>query len=220
MFFHKKRIFILGAGPSARETYLLAKRCDANVEYFVSSVNASILDNIDAGRLIFNKPIISFEQYKKMVRLKDSVIIGIGNQNIREDIYKQILEFNNDTIFENLFDYTIEFLDIDSFEFDEGIQICANSIISTNVNIGKCCQININTSISHDCHIGNFVTISPGVTICGNVTIGNNCFIGAGAVIMDHLQICDDVTIGIGSVVIKNITKPGTYIGVPAKIKE
>ena len=46
--------------------------------------------------------------------------------------------------------------------------------------------------------------------------IGNNVLIGSNSTILP-IQICENVIIGSGSVVTKNITKPGTYAGNPAK---
>ena len=46
--------------------------------------------------------------------------------------------------------------------------------------------------------------------------IGNNVLIGSNATILP-VSICDDVIIGAGSVVTKDISKPGVYVGNPAK---
>ena len=44
---------------------------------------------------------------------------------------------------------------------------------------------------------------------------------GAGSTIIDKVKICDYVVIGAGAVVTDDITKPGIYVGIPArKIKE
>jgi acetyltransferase-like isoleucine patch superfamily enzyme len=47
-------------------------------------------------------------------------------------------------------------------------------------------------------------------------TVGDRVSIGTNATIMP-VTICDDVVIGAGSVVTKDITKPGTYAGNPAR---
>lgn len=49
-----------------------------------------------------------------------------------------------------------------------------------------------------------------------STNIGCNVSIGSNATILP-VDICDNVIIGAGAVVTKNITEPGTYIGVPAK---
>lgn len=47
--------------------------------------------------------------------------------------------------------------------------------------------------------------------------IGENCYIGAGTKIAGGVEICDDVVTGANSFVTKDITKPGVYVGTPAK---
>lgn len=46
--------------------------------------------------------------------------------------------------------------------------------------------------------------------------LGNMCYIGSGAVLREGITICDNVVIGAGAVVVRDIEKPGTYVGVPA----
>ena len=89
--------------------------------------------------------------------------------------------------------------------------------ITTNVNIGEFCQLNIFASISHDCTIGDFFTASPKVSVSGNVHIGNLVTIGTNAAVLPGINICDNVIIGAGAIVTKNITEPGTYVGIPAR---
>lgn len=52
----------------------------------------------------------------------------------------------------------------------------------------------------------------------GTVNIGNNVFIGIRSIIMPGVSICDKVIIGVNTVVTKSITKPGVYVGIPAKL--
>ncbi len=90
-------------------------------------------------------------------------------------------------------------------------------LIEWDVIIGKGNLINVGAHIFHDATIGNFNEIMPGAKILGGAKIGNMCRIGTNAVILPNIEICDNVVIGAGAVVTKNITKPGTYVGVPAK---
>jgi sugar O-acyltransferase (sialic acid O-acetyltransferase NeuD family) len=99
----------------------------------------------------------------------------------------------------------------------EGSIVCAGSIITTNVKIGKHAQINLITTIGHDCVIGDYFTTAPGVQISGNGTIGNNVYFGTRSCIKQKLSVCDNVIIGMNAGVVKNITEPGTYVGTPAK---
>jgi UDP-3-O-[3-hydroxymyristoyl] glucosamine N-acyltransferase len=95
--------------------------------------------------------------------------------------------------------------------------ICAGSIITTNVKIGRHAHINLITTIGHDCSIGDYFTTAPGVQISGNVLIEDRVYFGTRSCIKQKISVCDDVTIGMNSGVIKDIKEPGTYIGTPAK---
>jgi len=105
-------------------------------------------------------------------------------------------------------------------EIGEGSIVCAGSIITTNVKIGKHSHINLITTIGHDCVIGDYFTTAPGVQISGNETIGDRVYFGTRSCVKQKMNICDDVIIGMNAGVVKNISEPGTYVGTPAiKIK-
>jgi len=99
----------------------------------------------------------------------------------------------------------------------EGSIICAGTIITTNVKIGKHAHLNLITTIGHDCVIGDYFTTAPGTQISGNITIGNNVYFGTRSCIKQKLTVCDDVTIGMNAGVVKSIIESGTYVGTPAK---
>ena len=109
--------------------------------------------------------------------------------------------------------------------------------IQKDVNIGSNVKIQSHTfvcelvTIGNDCFIGHGVMFindlfSKGGPAQGDKTlwkstkIGNNVSIGSNATILP-VEICDNTVIGAGAVVTKNISKPGVYVGNPAKmIKE
>ena len=64
---------------------------------------------------------------------------------------------------------------------------------------------------------GDFTHIAPGATLSGGVEIGNGVLIGAGANIIQYKRITDDTIIGAGAIVIRDINKPGIYMGNPAR---
>ena len=99
--------------------------------------------------------------------------------------------------------------------------------------IGQNCRVQSHTficelvTIGNDCFIGHGVMFvndlfSEGKPANGNkalwkaTNIGNHVSIGSNATILP-VSICDNVVIGAGAVVTKNITKPGIYVGNPAK---
>jgi sugar O-acyltransferase (sialic acid O-acetyltransferase NeuD family) len=98
-----------------------------------------------------------------------------------------------------------------------GAIIQAGAIITTNVKIEAFVLVNISSTIGHDSVVGAYSTINPGCNISGNVNLGEGCFVGTGAKILEKKNICDYSIIGAAALVNKNIKKPGTYIGIPAK---
>ena len=100
---------------------------------------------------------------------------------------------------------------------EEGSFIGANSILTTNIKIGKHAILNRGNQIGHDSVIGNFFSAMPGAIVSGNVILGDRCYIGSNSSIKEKIQICDDVKIGSNGTVVGNINKKGTYVGVPAK---
>lgn len=106
--------------------------------------------------------------------------------------------------------------------------------IQKDVNIGKRTKIQSHTficelvSIGDDCFIGHGVMFINDLfqrrgpaqgdkSLWMSTNIGNQVSIGSNATILP-VDICDRVVIGAGAVVTKSITKPGIYVGNPAKL--
>lgn len=138
-------------------------------------------------------------------------IVAIGNPKIRERIQEEVgrvitLIHPNAVISRRV-------------EIGEGSVIMAGAVINSDVVIGKGCIINTAASVDHDCRVGDYVHVSVGAHLSGTVEIGRRTWIGAGATVSNNVNICGDCMIGAGAVVIKDIDKPGTYVGVPAREK-
>ena len=102
----------------------------------------------------------------------------------------------------------------------EGTIVSANAVINPFSSVGKHCIINSCSLVEHDNSIGDFAHISVGARCAGGVSVGKSTWVGIGASVRDHISICDHCMIGARAVVVKNITEPGTYVGIPAKKKE
>ena len=72
-------------------------------------------------------------------------------------------------------------------------------------------------TIGHNAVIGENSLVAAGSVIGAGSVVGKNCLLGIHTVTKPHVKICDRVVTGIGSVVVKDIDKPGIYMGSPAK---
>jgi len=98
-----------------------------------------------------------------------------------------------------------------------GIVIQYGCNVSSLTRIGDFVKINTYANIMHNVQIGDYTTVAPNAIILGFVNIESKCYIGTNASILPGINICSNVIIGAGAVVTKDITKPGTYVGIPAK---
>lgn len=102
-------------------------------------------------------------------------------------------------------------------QLGKGVIVTAYSHLTCDIIVGDGVQFNLQTTVGHDCVIGDYVTTAPKVAISGNVRVGTHVSLGTSSTVLPGVSICDDVVVGAGAVVTKDITEPGSYIGVPAK---
>jgi sugar O-acyltransferase (sialic acid O-acetyltransferase NeuD family) len=192
---------IVGFGGFAREVYWSLSEKDRIGSIFF--VDDEYWD--DSNVLI--KPLSTFnpKEYE--------LVIAISDVNVRNKIVNSLPK---ETRYFTHIHQTVQ-IHGDDVVIGEGSIICAGSIITTNVIIGKHSQINLMTTIGHDCIIGDYFTTAPSVQISGNINIGNNVYFGTKSSAKQKISICDNVIIGMNSGVVKDINESGTYIGTPCK---
>ena len=145
---------------------------------------------------------------------ENEFFIAIGNNAIREKIFKKLAE---------KFFYPINaihpsaVIDDSALLAKNGIMIAANAVINPLAKIGTGAICNTGCIIEHECIVGDFVHIGPGAVLCGNVKVGNNTFIGANAVVRQGIVIGNNAMVGAGTVVVKDVPDNVTVLGVPAK---
>lgn len=100
-------------------------------------------------------------------------------------------------------------------------RISSHSFICSLVEIGKDCFVGHGVMFVNDKFINGKTSKqnNKGVHGLKKTKIGNNVLIGSNSTILP-VNICGNVVIGAGSTVTKNITKPGVYMGNPAKYKK
>ena len=105
----------------------------------------------------------------------------------------------------------------DSVIIGEGSIVCAHTIITVNITIGKHVIVNLDCTIGHDAVLNDFVTVYPGVNISGDTDIGYASELGTGMQIIQGKKIGERSIVGAGAVVIRDIPEKCTAVGSPAK---
>lgn len=100
-----------------------------------------------------------------------------------------------------------------------GSVVMAGAVVNPSASLGRGCIINTGATVDHDCTVGDFVHVSVGAHLAGAVSVGDGTWVGIGAVVSNNISICPGCVVGAGAVVVRDIEVPGTYVGVPAKLK-
>ena len=137
-------------------------------------------------------------------------VIGIGNNAIRKSVAEK---------------YDVNWVAIVhpsaqiafNAAIGKGTVVMACAVANASSVIGEHCIINTGAIVEHDNVIENYAHISPNVALGGTVRIGSLTHVGIGATVKNNTEMCSYCTIGAGAVVVKNITEPGTYVGVPIR---
>ena len=188
------KLALFGYGGHARE---VACQIDQEVTFFVDDKYSNDIA----------KPISEFnpKEYVMMVAVADS--------HDRKAIVDRLPK---ETKYFTFIHPSVQIMD-DNIEVGEGSFIGANSILTTNIKLGKHALLNRGNHIGHDCFIGDYFSAMPNAVVGGNVWIDDKVYIGSCSNIREKIKIIANITIGMNAAVVKNITESGTYVGVPAK---
>ncbi|MGQ0815876.1 MAG: NeuD/PglB/VioB family sugar acetyltransferase [Gemmatimonadota bacterium] len=146
----------------------------------------------------------------------DRVLVGIGDNSVRERVVKSILAVIPECEFGTAIHPNAQVAtDVD---IGKGSVLMAGAVVNTASTIGGHVIINTNSSIDHDCAIADYASIAPGVAIGGTVKVGRGAFIGIGAAVVHGCEIGDYTVVGAGSAVISSLPPYSVCLGVPATV--
>ena len=208
--YNDKKILIAGTGGFSKEVLCLIRDLGWYNDVIGFIEPDDVLKSKKFPTKILGKPIFP---YSSIDPTKHCVTIAIGDSKVREKITNQL-------------PVQIEYISLihptavisDWVQIGEGAIICAGTIITCDIKIGKHSQFNLNTTIGHDCSLGDFFTSAPNVNISGNCKFEEHVYFGTSSCVKQGISICKNVTVGMGAIVTKDIFTPGIYIGNPAKL--
>lgn len=202
-----KRLLILGAGGQGKVVLDLALTCE-------EWDKISFLDGGKIGEEVLGYPVIGdFREYELLREEYTHAIVAVGNNDLRLRLTEALLETGYEVpIFIHPSAVVSQFSNI-----GVGTIVMPQVVINVSAQVGKACIVNTGVIIEHDCQVGNGVHLSPSATLGGTVNIGDKSWICLGAKVINNIAIGESVTVGAGAVVIDDISKIGTYVGIPAK---
>ena len=206
-----KDLYIIGAGGFGREVAWLVERINEkeatwDLKGFIDD-NAGRWDSTEDGY-----PVLGGCDY--LMSLGEVyAVCAIGSSKLRRAVVKKLAE--SAVRFASVIDPSV--ILSNRVSIGEGTIICAGSIVTVDIAIGRHNIINLDCTIGHDVVLNDFDTLYPSVNVSGNVVVGTCCELGTGAQIIQGKRIADDTIIGAGTVVVRDIDEGGTYVGNPAR---
>jgi sugar O-acyltransferase (sialic acid O-acetyltransferase NeuD family) len=209
-----KKIAIYGSDGFAREILPIIRQTQATDSDIVFVDDAAELWGLAKNKT----KIIRFEQAVDEGRI---FVLAIANADIRKKLAGKVTQAGANFLSVMAPNVAI----YDDVKIGEGAILCANVILTSNIQIGQQFHANIYSYVAHDCIIGDFVTFGPRVSCNGRVHIGDGAYIGTNAVIKQGghakpLTIGAGAVVGMGAVVTRDVAPGETVIGNPARVME
>lgn len=203
-------IYIIGAGGMGKEVQWLINRINEKGKAW--RIAGFLDDSVQQGTTIHDVPVIGPIDLINLLG-ETCAVCAIGDPKLKQKVLCRIT--NSQIDFPALIDPSA--IVAYGTHIGRGSIVQMMSIVGVDANIGEFVLININSSVHHDSSIGNFSTVFNKVELAGHVRIGSETEIGSRTVVIPNKVIGDHVIVGAGAVVVKDLTEPGTYIGVPAQ---
>jgi len=210
----KKKVAFLGSGEMARHIahYMIEDNQFDVVGYFD--------DFTDKGKIVNGFPILGKineveESFKNGIFDELINAIGFTRMEYRKELFER---FVNKVPFAT-FIHSSCLVD-STAKIGKGVVVFPFAILYLDAVVEDNVFIQIRSYVT-DSIVKKHSMVSGTVSIAGRSEVGECCNIGISTTISNDVKICDYVRTGAGCIVNKDITEPGTYVGVPArKIKD
>jgi sugar O-acyltransferase (sialic acid O-acetyltransferase NeuD family) len=206
-----RKIAIYGAGGFGREVACLIE--DINKLDHRWDIIGFFDDAIQAGSVADYKILGGINELND-IKEKIYLAVAIGWPDSKKKLIKKITN--------SLIDFPIiihpSVIMSEQVEIGKGSIICAGTIATVNVKIGKYVIVNLDCTIGHDAVLKDYCSLMPSVNISGETEIGEGSFFGTNTLIINRRRVGANSIIGAGAVVIDDIPENCTAVGNPAKI--
>ncbi len=209
-----KNIAIFGAGGFGLEVAMLIEQINQSRSQW--NLIGFFDDGLAAGTRINDWPVLGGLLALNAWQEPLAVVFALGISKTRLDIVRRLnnpLLWHPSLIHPSVIQGSAKYLKI-----GEGTIVCAGTILTTNICMGRHVILNLACTVGHETQIGDFCSFMPSCNISGEVKIGKASFWGTGAKIINGKTVGDHTVIGAGAVVTTDIPAGATAVGVPAKI--
>ncbi len=163
-------------------------------------------DGLPVGDTVLGLPVLGGAQIlaalaEKGIHQVINAVGGIGNVAVRLKVFDLIAQvgWTCPTLI-----HPTAFVEASACLAD-GIQIMAQSYVSSAAQIGFGTLINAGVVVSHDCVIGQVVNLSPGAMLAGGVILEDHVQVGMGVTINLGIRIGKGARIGNGATIKKDV---------------
>ncbi|RZK43808.1 MAG: acetyltransferase [Pedobacter sp.] len=205
-------VAIVGAGGFGREVKMLIDQINAVQQQF--NFLGYFDDGIEKGTLINNYPVLGGISAINELEAPTAIAVAIGLPSLKKKLIEQI---TSPLITYPTLIHPSVIIGDDFVTIGEGTIICAQNVITVNIEIGKYVIINLACTIGHDTQIGDFCSLMPSVNVSGEVQLHEGVYIGTGVKVINQLSVGTGTIIGAGAVVSKSLPDNCTAVGIPAK---
>lgn len=209
-----KPIAVFGAGGFGLEVAMLIEQINAHKP--VWEMIGFFDDGLSAGTKVNQYKVLGGKRELNQWPTPLWVVFALGIPETKRTVIREI--HNNHIAYPILMHPSVIVGSRQFVEIGEGCIICAGTIITTNIQIGRFVIINLACTVGHETTIGDFSSFMPTCNISGEVEIGEATFWGTGAKVINQKRIGKNAVIGAGAVVVNDIPDNTTAVGVPARV--
>jgi sugar O-acyltransferase (sialic acid O-acetyltransferase NeuD family) len=209
-----KTLYIIGAGGFGREVAWLVERINRQ------SAEWDFKGFLDDDEKLWNTDLAGYRVYGgypyiQKLNTDTWIVMAVGKANVRARGISRLAHLEH-VHYATLIDPTVQMSG--RIAVGEGTIICAGTLITVDVSIGRHNIINLDCTIGHDAVLEDFVTLYPSVNISGTVRIGTETELGTGSQVIQGIHIGNNTIVGAGATVIRDIESNVTAIGTPARV--
>jgi sugar O-acyltransferase (sialic acid O-acetyltransferase NeuD family) len=205
-------IILIGGGGHAKVVIdILEERGDYNILGIIAKNKG---DGIGIGgyQILGNDNDLQ-ELFNKGVKFAAMGVGGYTNNTLRKRIYEDLKRIGFQVISAIHPTASIS----RTVLMGEGNVVFSGVVIGPYVRLGNNIIVATGSTIDHDSVLKDHSLISAGVTVGAETQIEEGALLALGSKIISGITICKGALIGAGAVITRNISEPGTYVGIPGK---